>query len=243
MNNAPADPLSWYYDIPVVTRVYLTAAFVTTAMCQLDATSSTKLFFSWPLICKGQVWRLVTNFFYFGALDVHFLFHMYFLVRYSRLLEEGDFRGRTGDFVWFLLFCASLMIGAAPYLAMNFLGRPLAFMMVYVWGRRNEHVRMNLLGMFPFTAPYLPWVLLLLSAILGSPLESDLLGIAVGHLFYFLEFVYPEVANIRGWKWKQLMRAPRIVQQLCGQVPAVDRQDVPAVVPVPDVGQGHLHDD
>lgn len=41
-------------------------------------------------------------------------------------------------------------------------------------GRRNEHVRMNLLGMFPFTAPYLPWVLLLLSAVLGSPLESDL---------------------------------------------------------------------
>lgn len=30
MNNAPADPLSWYYDIPVVTRVYLTGAFVTT---------------------------------------------------------------------------------------------------------------------------------------------------------------------------------------------------------------------
>lgn len=53
------------------------------AMCQLDATSSTKLFFSWPLICKGQVWRLVTNFFYFGALDVHFLFHMYFLVSVS----------------------------------------------------------------------------------------------------------------------------------------------------------------
>lgn len=56
-------------------------------------------------------------------------------VRYSRLLEEGDFRGRTGDFVWFLLFCAALMIGAAPFLAMSFLGRPLAFMMVYVWGR------------------------------------------------------------------------------------------------------------
>lgn len=47
--------------------------------------------------------------------------------------------------MWFLLFCASLMIGAAPYLGMNFLGRPLAFMMVYVWGRwvlereQNEH--------------------------------------------------------------------------------------------------------
>ena len=30
MNNAPADPLSWYYDIPIVTRVYLTGAFMTT---------------------------------------------------------------------------------------------------------------------------------------------------------------------------------------------------------------------
>lgn len=27
------------------------------------------------------------------------------------------------------------MVAAAPFLAMNFLGRPLAFMMVYVWGR------------------------------------------------------------------------------------------------------------
>lgn len=30
------------------------------------------------------------------------------------------------------------------------------------------------------------------------------LGIAVGHLFYFLEFVYPEVASMRGWKYKQV---------------------------------------
>lgn len=56
-------------------------------------------------------------------------------VRYSRLLEEGEFRGRTGDFVWFLLFCASILTGLAPFVDITFLGRPLAFMMVYVWGR------------------------------------------------------------------------------------------------------------
>ncbi|CAM9458785.1 unnamed protein product, partial [Hapterophycus canaliculatus] len=203
MNNAPVDPLSWYYDIPIVTRIYLTAAFVTTAMCQLDATSSTKLFFSWPLICRGQVWRLVTSFFYFGTLDVHFLFHMYFLVRYSRLLEEGDFRGRAGDFVWFLLFCASLMIGAAPYLGMSFLGRPLAFMMVYVWGRRNEHVRMNLLAIFPFTAPYLAWVLLILSAVFGSPLEVDLVGALAALLTVSFSCCMCTSSYVRSLTWKQ----------------------------------------
>lgn len=35
---------------------------------------------------------------------------------------------------------------------------------------------MNLLGMFPFTAPYLAWVFLILSAVLGSPLETDLVS-------------------------------------------------------------------
>lgn len=64
-------------------------------MCQLDATSSTKLFFSWPLICKGQVWRLVTNFLYFGALDVHFLFHMYFLVSAYTVRHEKGSRAST----------------------------------------------------------------------------------------------------------------------------------------------------
>lgn len=40
-----------------------------------------RLLYDWPLIRKGEVWRLLTNFFFFGSLDLDFLFHMYFLVR------------------------------------------------------------------------------------------------------------------------------------------------------------------
>jgi Derlin-2/3 len=31
---------------------------------------------------------------------------------------------------------------------------------VYVWSRRNTNVTMSFLGLFNFTAPYLPWVIL-----------------------------------------------------------------------------------
>ena len=48
------------------------------------------------------------------------------------------------------------MLIAAPLINVHFLGSSLAFMMVYVWGRCNENVRMSFLGLFPFTAPYLP---------------------------------------------------------------------------------------
>jgi Derlin-2/3 len=47
---------------------------------------------------------------------------------------------------------------------------------VYVWGRRNMYVNMSFLGLFNFTAPFLPWVLLLFSVMLGSSPVVDLLG-------------------------------------------------------------------
>lgn len=58
----------------------------------MEAISSIKLFYSWSHICKGEVWRLVTNFFYFGSLNLDFLFHMYFLVRDSYSEQYNIFR-------------------------------------------------------------------------------------------------------------------------------------------------------
>ena len=34
------------------------------------------------------------------------MFHMFFLVKYAKSLEEGSFRGRSADFLWMLLFGA-----------------------------------------------------------------------------------------------------------------------------------------
>ena len=34
------------------------------------------------------------------------MFHMFFLVKYSKSLEEGSFRGRSADFLWMLMFGA-----------------------------------------------------------------------------------------------------------------------------------------
>lgn len=83
-------------------------------------------------------------------------------------------------------WCLALQL-AAPFVNIHFLGSPLTFMMVYLWGRRNEHVRMSFLGLFPFTAPYLPWVLLSFSILLGNSATTDLIGIVVGHIYYFFE--------------------------------------------------------
>ena len=113
----------------------------------------------------------------------------------------------------FGMLCISLI---AAYTNVHFLGSALSFMMVYVWGRRNEDVRMSFLGFFTFNAPYYPYVMLGFSVLLGNSILMDLIGILVGHTYYFLEYVYPKVAEIRGWKVKRLLEPPAVIMRLFG---------------------------
>lgn len=96
------------------------------------------------------------------------------------LPPTGSFRSRTADFLWMLLFGGVLLTLLAPWANIEFLGSSLTFMMVYVWGRRHQYVHMSFLGIFTFTAPYLPWVLLAFSVMLGSSPKVDLLGMVAG---------------------------------------------------------------
>jgi len=187
-------------------------AVLTTAACTLDLISPYSLYYSWKLVAKEQqVWRIFTNFFFFGqSFSLDFLFHMFFLGRYARSLEEGSFRGRTADFVYMLLLGSALLLAVGVFVNLHWLGLSLTFMIVYVWARRNRHARMNFLGFFNFTAPYLPWVLLGFSALLGGNGLVDIVGIAIGHLYYFLEDVYPFMVPSRA----RLLKTPRFLEHM-----------------------------
>lgn len=221
----------WYKSLPIVTRTYVTMSFLTTAGCALEIITPFNVYFNAKLVFeKLELWRLVTNFFFFGNLGLDFVFHMFFLIKYSKSLEEGSFRGRSADFLWMLLFGGALLTALAPFVNIQFLGSSLTFMMVYVWGRRHQYVNLSFLGIFNFTAPYLPWVLLAFSLMLGSSPVVDLMGMAAGHVYYFLEDVYPRMSGRRP------LRTPALVKLLfpaeAGEG-AVEGVVLPPVVPPP----------
>lgn len=110
---------------------------------------------------------------------------------YCRRLEENSFFGRTADFVFMFIFGGVLMLLAAIPLGLPLLGPSFVFMLLYVWSRRSPHVRMSFLGIFDFNAPYLAYVLLGFGMLFGGSPVTNGLGIAVGHLYYFLEDVVP----------------------------------------------------
>ena len=64
-------------------------------------------------------------------------------------------------------------------------------------------------------------------------------GIIVGHVYYFLEDVYPLIADIRGWQVRRWLAAPVLLKQLFGEhIPAPMRGGVHAPPVMDDAGVG-----
>jgi len=199
-----------YMEMPPVTRAYTTACVLTTMSVQLELLSPFQLYFNPILIWRNlQIWRIFTTFLFFGTFGFNFFFNMIFTYRYCRMLEENSFRGHTADFVVMFLFGSCSMVVFALFVNLLFLGQAFTIMLVYVWARRNPMVRMNFFGLLTFQAPYLPWVLLGFSLLLGNSVSVDLLGMAVGHIYYFLEDVFPNQPG-----GKRLLQTPLILRTL-----------------------------
>ncbi|CAG5121961.1 unnamed protein product [Candidula unifasciata] len=208
-----------YMQMPPITRAYTTACVLTTLAVQLDLVSPFQIYFNPELIFRQyQLWRLVTSFLYFGPIGFNFLFNMIFAYRYCRMLEEGSFRGRTADFFFMFLFGGFFMIIMALFVNLVFLGSAFTIMLVYVWSRRNPYIRLNFFGLMNFQAPFLPWVLLGFSLLLGNSVIIDLMGIAIGHVYFFLEDVFPQQQG--GFK---VLRTPAFLKYLLD--PPADQDD------------------
>ncbi|KAH9503873.1 Derlin-2 [Bulinus truncatus] len=204
-----------YMQMPPVTRAFTTACVLTTLAVQLDLISPFQIYFNPELIFKHyQIWRLVTSFLYFGPIGFNFLFNMIFAYRYCRMLEEGSFRNKTADFFFMFLFGGFFMIIMALFVNLVFLGSAFTIMLVYVWSRRNPYVRLNFFGLMNFQAPFLPWVLLGFSLLLGNSVIIDLMGIAIGHIYFFLEDVFPQQEG--GFK---MLKTPTFLKLLLDPAP------------------------
>mmetsp|Transcript_6170 Transcript_6170/g.14454 ORF Transcript_6170/g.14454 Transcript_6170/m.14454 type:complete len:213 (-) Transcript_6170:117-755(-) len=201
--------------LPPVTRCLVLAAVALAVGCSLDIVSPATLYLNWQLIIyELQLWRLVTCFLFFGPFGVPFFWNTYVLVHYCSSLEAGAFRGKSADFLW-MLVCGGGMMLALTYVFGNayFVSGALIDLMTYVWGRRNPTVRIQVF-MLQTRAPYLTWVFALVSFLMGGSMQDHLIGIAVGHTYYFFEDVYPLMSTSKGFR---LFRTPKLLKMVCNQ--------------------------
>eukprot|EP00920_Eleutheroschizon_duboscqi_P030355 GHVT01073606.1.p1 GENE.GHVT01073606.1~~GHVT01073606.1.p1 ORF type:complete len:323 (+),score=55.44 GHVT01073606.1:229-1197(+) len=215
--------------LPPVSRVYLLCSFTLMVLCSLDVVSPYSLYLNWTLVLRdGQVWRLLTSLLFFGTFGLNFFWNTYVLIFYCANLEEIAFRSKSANFLW-MLICNATMLLLASYLLGGtsfFVSGAMVEVMTYLWGRRNPHSNMTIF-FFTVRAPYVPWLLAVLSLFIGWTLFDHLLGIAVGHTFYFFDDVYPLLPSSGGLR---IFKTPQILKTLMGQrqddEDVVDRNDL-----------------
>lgn len=186
-------------EMPVCTRWWTAATVVTGVLVQCEILTPFQLFYSFRVVFQKQqvscppvserkddanshvqFWRLATTFIYFGPLSMNLLFHIFFIQRYARMLEEAA--ASVAHFSWLLTFISVTLLSIAPIFSQAFLGTTLSSTLVYIWSRRNPDTRLSFMGLVAFKAPWLPWVLVAFNVVLNGYWPKDeLCGIAVGH--------------------------------------------------------------
>jgi len=142
-----------------------------------------------------QFWRPFTAVLFYPLTPqtgFHFLINLYFLYSYSTRLETGHFDGRPADFLFMLIFnwICLVIIGfiAELFLLMD----PMILSVLYVWCQLNRDQIVQFWFGTQFKAMYLPWILVAFNMIIRGGGLNELLGILVGHLYFFLMYKYPQ---------------------------------------------------
>ena len=84
-------------------------------------------------------------------------------------------------------------------------------MIIYVWCRKNPHINIQFL-FIRMSASYFPVALLLFHYFTyGTIMDSDIVGMIAGHIYYYLADILPKIAKIRHWKRTRFIVTPRLL--------------------------------
>eukprot|EP00397_Hematodinium_sp_SG-2012_P036212 GEMP01039065.1.p1 GENE.GEMP01039065.1~~GEMP01039065.1.p1 ORF type:complete len:240 (-),score=34.64 GEMP01039065.1:1131-1850(-) len=188
-------PEAWFKALPPITRYGLVTIFATTCLVQVEILDPYLIIFQWPLIYqKLQIWRILTSMIFFGGFSFGFVFQMYFFTSFSTKLEKNEVFTQPGDYAFFLLFqtvflCVFGVLLAWP-MGFPMLGPSMIFAIIYYWSRREPYAQLSFFS-FSIKAYQFPFVLMFVQVLMGNSLWADLIGLASGHLYYFLKEIVP----------------------------------------------------
>ena len=196
-------PSGWYKELPPITKFFLTGTLVT-GFCATfgifpaSVGGANCLLFNWELIRhKFHIWRLVTPFIFAGGFGLNFVFHMFILYENCKRYEANPFNtgagGTSADMLYMVITGAVVLMILEITLGFGLpmMSEPMLYMIIYVWSRKDPEQIISIWG-FKFKALYLPWVYMCIRVLMtGQVPVTILIGIVVGHLYYFLVDVVP----------------------------------------------------
>ncbi|XP_054165456.1 derlin-1-like [Oppia nitens] len=181
----------WFLGLPQFTRYWFGLSVVFPLAGRIGLLSPYHMILTTDLINKFQLWRPLTALFFY-PMKFHYLINLYFLYSYSIRLENEQFNGRPADYLFLLIFNWFSIVIISLAMNVMLLMDPMVLSVLYIWCNLNKDIIVNFWFGTQFKALYLPWVLLGFNIIMGGGGVDEIIGIIVGHLYYFIMYRYPE---------------------------------------------------
>jgi len=186
----------WFRNIPIVSRWWFVLSIVFPLLGRIGLLHPYYMVLSFDFVFyKFQIWRLLTCIVFFPLSPMtgfHYLINLYFLYSYSTRLESGIFDGRPADYLFLLIFNAVALICLGFAMNLMLLMDAMILSVLYIWCQLNKDQIVSFWFGTQFKAMYLPWVLAAFNMILGQGGLMEIIGIFVGHIYFFLMFKYPQ---------------------------------------------------
>eukprot|EP00475_Leptophrys_vorax_P023832 TRINITY_DN3279_c0_g1_i2.p2 TRINITY_DN3279_c0_g1~~TRINITY_DN3279_c0_g1_i2.p2 ORF type:complete len:269 (-),score=59.09 TRINITY_DN3279_c0_g1_i2:1926-2732(-) len=198
--NAPTPEEAWR-QLPPVTKIILVSIVLTTALSGFGLVHPLYLVWNFTAVFKSfQLWRVVTCFLFFGSFSFGWLMNIMFIYQYASQLEKVWFNGQhgTSDFVFMLMFGGLVMLLSSAVFPFMIYGPAMMMMLVHITARKDPYKQVNFWG-FGVLAWQFPFCLMLLHMLMGGGADAvllDVIGVLVGHLYFFLTDIYPKVRGI-----------------------------------------------
>ena len=190
------DLQEWFKSLPIFTRYWFGGTVLFTLLGRFGILQPAWLVLIWDYVVRSfHLWRPFTALFYYPLTPqtgFHFLINLYFLYNYSLRLETGIFDGRPADYLFMLLFNWVLCLLVAVFMNLPFLMDPMVLSVLYIWCQLNKDTIVSFWFGTQFKAMYLPWVLFAFNMIIAGGGVMELIGILIGHMYFFLMFKYPQ---------------------------------------------------
>ncbi|PAA72699.1 hypothetical protein BOX15_Mlig003689g1 [Macrostomum lignano] len=210
---APNELAEWYWNVPRLSRYWFTGSVVLPLLGRIGLLSPYSMILVWEKLAYSfHIWRPITALLYYPIspqTGFHYLINLYFLYSYSTALESGQFAGNPAEYAFLLLFCWICLVALGCAVGLYLLMDPMVLAVLYIWCQLNRDTIVQFWFGMQFKAMYLPWVLLAFNMIIQGGGFTELLGILVGHLYFFLAFKYPQ--DLGG---RQLIGAPEFLYRL-----------------------------
>ena len=196
-----------------ITRTILFSAVALMILAQMKIVDPIDLFYDFDLIKENkQYYRFLTSILYFGSLDINTIMRIYGFVNFASLVESALFCGKPANYMMFLLFTATLSFISAAFTNEIFFGSTLASVCFYYFSKHFSKQSIQLLG-FPIAVPasVVPYIYVVLAYVRGGAraMIPDVLGIVIGHLYYYIH----DVLAIRfGTSY---LEAPQFMERAC----------------------------